>query len=239
VLGRFHELSVATPDIRASVEFYERLGFRQAQTRDVWSHPYGVLTDGRFVIGLHQNAARDASLTFVQQDVASRATELEGLGLELIYRRTGAESFHEIGLADPDGNRIALLEARTYSPPSEAPVSPSLCGYFVELSMPARDLEAAQRLWEPLGFVATGLLGEPFPRLTLTSDHLSIAFHAPRTLASIGAVFCDPQMQARITHLQDLGLVSKRKLPAGLDPAHNALIEAPEGTLLLLLAEEI
>jgi len=30
VLGRFHEISIQTTDIRESVEFYERLGFTQA-----------------------------------------------------------------------------------------------------------------------------------------------------------------------------------------------------------------
>jgi len=44
MLGRFHEISIETPDIRASVEFYERLGFTQANTTDTWTHPYGVLT---------------------------------------------------------------------------------------------------------------------------------------------------------------------------------------------------
>ena len=55
MLGRFLELSVATDDIRTSVEFYERLGFTQCVTSDVWPHPYGALTDGRLVIGLHQH----------------------------------------------------------------------------------------------------------------------------------------------------------------------------------------
>ena len=56
MLGRFHEISIATADIRASVEFYESLGFTQAPTTDTWAHPYGVLTDGRLFIGLHQRA---------------------------------------------------------------------------------------------------------------------------------------------------------------------------------------
>ena len=62
-LGRFHELTLPTPDIRASVEFYERLGFWQAETGDAWSHPYGVVTDGRIALGLHGGAARPQALT--------------------------------------------------------------------------------------------------------------------------------------------------------------------------------
>ena len=45
MIGRFLELSVQTDDILASVEFYERLGFRQLQVGETWSHPYAVLTD--------------------------------------------------------------------------------------------------------------------------------------------------------------------------------------------------
>ena len=56
LLGHFHEISVAVDDVRASVEFYERLGFSQATTTDTYSHPYGVLTDGRLFLGLHQRA---------------------------------------------------------------------------------------------------------------------------------------------------------------------------------------
>jgi catechol 2,3-dioxygenase-like lactoylglutathione lyase family enzyme len=239
VLGRFLEFSVRTPDIRASVEFYERLGFDQAHTRDAWSHPYGVLTDGRIAVGLHEDPAREVSLTFVHPNVVERCTELEQQGLELAYRRTGAETFHEIGLDDPSGQRIMIIEARTYSPAQRSLAATSRCGYFVEVSLPAGDAEAARLFWESFGFVATGELDEPYRRLTLTSDHLSLAFHSPSTLARPALVFADPQMAARIAQLRDCGIEMKRALPAGLDPAANALIEAPEGTLLLLRTEEI
>jgi hypothetical protein len=74
VLGRFHEISIATADIRASVEFYESLGFTQAPTTDAWSHPYGVLTDGRLFIGLHERQIPSPALTFVLPGVATHLT---------------------------------------------------------------------------------------------------------------------------------------------------------------------
>lgn len=239
MLGRFHELSVPTQDILASVEFYERLGFTQAQARDVWPHPYAVVTDGRIVIGLHQSPARALSLTFVQPDVARRCADLERSGLRLAYRRTGAEVFHEAGFNDPSGGLIALLEARTYSPAGRRPESTSRCGYFAALGLPAANFDAARRFWEPLGFVAGEELEEPYPHLPLTSDHLSIAFHRPRTLAGPALIFAEEDMAIRISHLREDGVEPSGDLPAGLDPAANALIEAPEGTLLLLLAAEI
>ena len=138
MLGRFLELSVATDDIRASVEFYERLGFTQCVTSDVWSHPYGVLTDGRCVIGLHQYRFASPSLTFVRARVARHIAAIEATGVEIAFRRTGDEVFNEAGFRDPTGHMVTVLEARTFSPCDRD--QPSLCGELAEYSLPARDL---------------------------------------------------------------------------------------------------
>jgi catechol 2,3-dioxygenase-like lactoylglutathione lyase family enzyme len=76
MLGRFLELSVQTADIRASLDFYERLGFSAAEVGEAWPHPYAVVTDGRLHVGLHQAASQEtanfpgAALTFVKPDLA-------------------------------------------------------------------------------------------------------------------------------------------------------------------------
>jgi catechol 2,3-dioxygenase-like lactoylglutathione lyase family enzyme len=132
VLGRFHEIGIQTKDIRASVEFYERLGFSQAETGETWTHPYGVLTDGRIHLGLHQRSFDSPALTFVHADVARYATELAALGVKLAYQRTGEHEFHSIGLRDPNGQMVVVVEARTYSPVSRGPERTPLCGYFEE-----------------------------------------------------------------------------------------------------------
>ena len=238
VLGRFHEWSVPTQDILASIEFYERLGFTQAEARDVWPHPYAALTDGRIVVGLHQSPARTASLTFVLPDVASRCSELEARGFEITYRRTGAEVFHEIGLSDPSGQRVVVLEARTYSPADRSPAATSLCGYFCALGLAAPDFGAARRFWEPLGYVAADELQEPYPHVRLTSDHLNIVFHRPSMHAGPLLVFAADDAVGRAARLRDFGL-APRRLPGGPGTADLALFEAPEGTRLLLLGAEI
>ena len=235
VLGRFHEISVETADIRASAEFYERLGFSHATTSDTWSHPYGVLTDGRLFLGLHQRRFPSPALTFVRPGVAEAVAELERRGIHLTVRRTGSEAFNEIGFRDPHGQSISVLEARTYSPVSRRPAEVSLCGYFSELSMPAADFELARAFWEPLGFVATEELDTPYVHLPLTTDHFDIAFHRPRTLDRPLLVFRDPDMPARIAQLRTLGVSFSEELPRGLNSTDSALLEAPEGTALLLL----
>jgi catechol 2,3-dioxygenase-like lactoylglutathione lyase family enzyme len=235
VLGRFHEISIATADIRASVEFYESLGFTQATTTDTWSHPYGVLTDGRIFIGLHQRQAPSPALTFVLPGVASHLAAFESHGVALTVCRIGDEVFNEIGFLDPFGQAVGVLEARTYSPVEREPAEVSLVGYFDGFSMPARNFETARAFWEPLGFVATEEAETPFVHLPFTSDHLDIAFHRPRMLDVPMLVFLDPEMPARIAQLRDQGVRLSDELPRGLDPAYNAMIESPDGTILLLL----
>ena len=48
-------------------------------------------------------------------------------------------------------------------------------------------------------------------------------------------VFRDPDMAGRIARLREMGVPFLDDLPRGLDPKRNALIAAPEGTVLLLL----
>ena len=243
-LGRFHELTLQTPDIRGSVEFYERLGFRQALTGDAWPHRYGVLTDGRIALGLHESPAREASVTWVRPEVASLGATLERDGYLLEYRRTGAEEFHEIGLRDPSGQLIRVLEARTYSPPVSEAMNCSLCGEFAALALPSPDFAAAKRFWEPLGFVAMEERDSPFEHLALTSDHLDLVFHRVRPLGGLALIFTpegsgESSLATRIAQLKAAGLEPRERLPAELDPAASALIESPEGTRLLLLGAEL
>jgi catechol 2,3-dioxygenase-like lactoylglutathione lyase family enzyme len=238
VLGRFHEISLATADIRASVEFYERLGFTQAVTTDTHHHPYGVLTDGHVFIGLHQRRFAAPALTFVHEGISAFATELEARGIELLIRHTGEEQFNDIGFQDPSGQSVIVQEARTYSPVERRPDETSLCGDFVEFSIPTLDFEAARQFWEPLGFVATEEPDAPYAHLPLTSDHLDIAFHRPRTLEIPMIVFRDPTMRERLARIRALGIQETGELPRGLPAAANALILAPEGTPLLLLEGE-
>jgi catechol 2,3-dioxygenase-like lactoylglutathione lyase family enzyme len=238
IFGRFLELSISTQDIRESVRFYERLGFSQLTTGDIWSHPYGVLTDGRCIIALHARAATPLTLTFVRPQLARYLSIMQAAGFEPHSTRLGDEEFHEAHLRDPSGQPITLLEARTYSPglPDERALE-SLCGYFSALSMPVADTDATPSFWERAGWVPLEAEDEPYPHVTLTSDALNLELHRPRTLKTATLVFRDPQMPERIGRLRDQELEFSTALPRGLSPERSALLVAPEGTALLLLTD--
>jgi hypothetical protein len=232
--ARFHEISVTTLDIGASIDFYERLGFWQAPTGDAWPHRYGVVTDGRMVLGLHEAPDFDA-ITFVHPDVAQVAGTLDETGVPLTLRQTDPEVFNRIEFADPAGQAIRVLAARTFSPADASAERQSACGYFAHYSMPARDSAAVAAFWEPLGFVAMPEESDPYPHQSLTSDGINLALHSPRLLPGLALVFCEEAMAAKISSLRQAGVVFDASLPRGLATDDNALLEAPEGTLLLLL----
>jgi hypothetical protein len=236
LLGTFHELSVATPEVRAAVEFYERLGFVQASTSDAFTHPYGVLTDGRLHIGLHRRSGPATVLTFVRPGIAQHLAEFDAAGLTLSHRQLGEEVFNQVGLSDPSGHALAVLEARTYSPVARAGHEVSLCGDFAELSLPAQDFAAARAFWEPLGFVAADCESEPYPHLPLTSDYLDLSFHPPGVCARAMLVFRAPDLKARLERLRARGL-EPGELGGGT-AAGVARLLSPDGTPLVLIASQ-
>jgi len=102
MFGHFLELSLTTADIAASVQFYERLGFSQLTTGDTWTHPYGVLSDGRICLGLHQRRAPPSMLSFVRPELSLHVHQLQAAGFEPHYTRLGDSDFHEL---HPDRRR--------------------------------------------------------------------------------------------------------------------------------------
>jgi len=234
MFGRFLEVSLATADIAASVQFYELLGFSQLTTGDTWTHPYGVLSDGRVCLGLHQGRGQSPQLSFVRPELARHVHELRAAGFEPHYTRLGESDFHELQLHDPAGQAITLLEARTFSP-QRRDHRPALCGWFSSYSAPTLDTEAVQAFWEHAGFVALEMADDPLLQVALTSDTLTLTLHRPRAIDAPVLVFTDPLMSARLERLAQLGVQGSEDLPHGLDRRANALLEAPEGTRLLLL----
>jgi hypothetical protein len=128
-----------------------------------------------------------------------------------------------------------MVAARTFSPADRRLNQHSACGYFGHFSMPAREPAAIATFWEPLGFVAMPEDEDPYAHLSLTSDGINLALHLPRLLPAPALVFCEADMAEKIGRLRAAGVAFEDSLPRSFAPNHNALLEAPEGTLLLLL----
>ena len=236
MLGRFLELSVAAPDIRASLDFYLELGFSSADVGDAWPHPYAVVTDGRICIGLHQAAVPAPSLTFVKPDLLKYLDVLERKNIEFEFRRLGNDVFNEVGWFDPTGQLIRLIEARTFSPSKRPANETSRCGYFLEIAFPAADRVSAKNYWEDFGFVGMEESSDRMPHIACTSDFIDLGLYHPGDLRRATLRFEVDDVGGALAHLAEKGIVPNGEVPPGLRSAPAAMVVAPEGTPILLTA---
>lgn len=228
MLGNFLEISIHTPDILASLDFYLRLGFERAPVNnDIWTHPYAVLSDGHVYLGLHQYPFPSPSLTFVQPDLRSQMPDFEALGIQFEFCKLGDDQFNEAGFYAPDGQMITLLEARTCSPLS-ARNTACLCGYFDEYRLHAHDPQTSRCFWETLGLIASD--PDAAYGVRLATGGLNIGLQETATAGR-------PQIMFLHHRPQDLAeQLLRRNIPVTSTPtAAGICLAAPEGTQLLIM----
>lgn len=233
MLGRFLEVSVHAPDVQESLAFYESLGFVQAQVGDTWSHPYAVVTDGRLYLGLHAFEFESPALTWVHPDLARHAPALEALGIEFTFAKLGDEAFHELGFLDPAGQTITIIEARTFSPPTLRAGHATNLGYFEEFGIPTSDLGLSTAFWDALGLVAFDPVRAAFSKVVASHRDLNVGLYDTELRRPV-LTYSDASMPDRIAGLREKGYRLLDRLPRGMNSRENALLEAPEGTWLLL-----
>jgi len=234
VLGRFLEFSLATPDIQASLDFYTRLGFSQADVGDAWLHPYAVVTDGRICLGLHQGTIPAPSITFVKPDLLRHLETLEDLGLEFEFRHLGNDVFNEVGWFDPNGQLVRLIEARTFSPSKRIGTDTSQCGYFLEIALPAPNLEVSKAYWEQFGFVGMDEWDDRLPHVSCTSDYVDLGLYDPSHLRRSTLRFEVDDVGGTLARLAEIGISPAGEIPSPLRKIPAAVLIAPEGTPILL-----
>ena len=192
----FSSSRIATHDIAASVQFYERLGFAQLLTGDAWPHRYGVLGDGRIHLGLHECSMPSPALTFVLPQLGAHVARLRPAQLEPELTRLGDEELHQLRAARPGRTcRDAARGAHLFAAAPAAQSANRCAAISPHLSLPQTRLRAARDFWERAGFVALPEQDQPYAHLPLTSDQLDLAFHRRALLrcAAAGVRMRGPQ----------------------------------------------
>ncbi len=234
VLGRFLEFSIYTPNILDSLGFYKRLGFREQQIGDVWSHKYAVISDGIICIGLHDRVFDGPALTFVHQDLAAHARSMTDHGFEFSFLQLDEDAFNELGFIDRDGHMISMIEARTFSPPDEN-TADSLCGAFFEIVLPAKDALRSGRFWAPLAPSLLHLREEPTTHMRFDANNVSLGLSESIALSGPSLCFKCHDKKALQRQIENEYL-SHKKFP-GFEGAFVEL-QAPEGTTLYVFDED-
>ena len=227
--GQFLEYSLPTADIRASLEFYQRLGFTELPVGDIRNYHYAVISDGRIALGLHGSGFEAPALSFVKTDVAVSVDTLDMAEDTISFMKLGAESFHEIGVQSPDGHLVVMMEARTFSRADLSGLTPTAIGQISEISLGCRDLTAERHFWSRAGFMA----GDETPEDTFDQAlellapglRLGLRSEVPAGRSAIRLLATDEA--ELIATLECLEIPFRRQ-------ADVFGIDAPEGTRLLI-----
>lgn len=232
MIGRYLELSVTTDRILESVQFWESLGLAQAVTGEMWRHRYGVVSDGRMNLGLHELPADVMKITFTRADLEAATHELAEFGILPPRAELEDDSFHQLEFDDPDGHRVRLVEARTFSP---IPESDSRLGRFESLVLPCRDTTRGVAFWEPLGFVALEETGGERPEVLLCSDLINLRLRRDPAMRAPALRYTAEDMDERVRAL----LIAQHPVQLADDDAGGITAEliSPEGTRVELHPE--
>ena len=229
MMGRFLELALVTDDPGASWGELRQLGFVDATSGDIWTHPYGVVACEGLAIGLHARGDEALSLMFVRPHVAALERELSARFIDVESIRLGSDVFNELGLREPGGTLLRVIEARTFSPPAELPGKTAL-GHFQSISLPCADLAEAQGFWERLDMEVreTAAGWDSF-----AVAGLPIAYHQNRTLKEPALIF-DGKGARDDVALRAAGVTIARPLPA-LRAHQHRVLRSVEGMTIILL----
>jgi predicted lactoylglutathione lyase len=103
--GAFGEYAIPVPDLDKSMAFLEKLGFKSAM-KEMQPYPHAILTDGLFIIGLHEKPAFSGpGLTYFSIGMADRIKRLKSEGLK---DGKALDANNEI-FKSPDGQAIFLF----------------------------------------------------------------------------------------------------------------------------------
>jgi catechol 2,3-dioxygenase-like lactoylglutathione lyase family enzyme len=234
MLGQFLEFSVNAPQLASSLDFYRSLGFRDFRVGDILHGPYAVIGDADMAIGLRSGENGGPVLTFVRPGLRDhlRAFKRRRIGFE--FTQLDDDQFHEAAFADPNGQRVRLIEARTCSPPASTQDNVTGCGQFLEYSVATRSAEESAAFWQCLGFTRAAEGGEPAPWIRVAGCGAVLGFHEGARFRS-GITFGAASLGARLEYLRAKRFEPARGVPFGRPGGTAATLSAPEGTPLYLL----
>ncbi|MFM8516710.1 MAG: VOC family protein [Nevskiaceae bacterium] len=207
-LGQFHEISISTTDLEASLHFYTLLGFRQAVVLDVWPHPYGVVVADELIIGLHQYRFPSPSFTTVHPALSEALESYREAGAVIAFAKTGPDCFNEFGFRDPAGHMVTLLERATHqhapaaaqavqsAPTPSAEDATGTLGRFVALSLPSAAPEISAGFWQALGATPRSFAAE-WKAIGLNAAGLPIAIHDESEYSAPCVVFQRRGLESR------------------------------------------
>ena len=238
ILGEITALTINTPDLNASFEYYKKLGFSEVFRAD-WPFPWIQVTDGALLIMFRKENTPYLALTYYVKDINKVVADLDAKGIEFTYRAKPTDPVIRYVFKSPDGLVVSLVSIiegfQQPAGPTMLKMAPTdyfnpekyankTCGMFGELAHPVANLEQSLEFWKLLGFTFVSKFGAPYP-WAIISDGISIVgLHQTDKFTGPAITYFAADMKNKIAALKADGLTSFIEQADG-----NLVLTTPEG----------
>lgn len=219
-LGEINAITIASPDLEASLKFYQILGFNEVMRFD-FPFPWIQISDGALLIMLRKDKDTYCALTYYTKEIDKVVSELEHTGIKFSYKANEKDLVKRFVFKSPDGLTISLVNIMDgfVQPPGPTMLNTSqanmfkpetyvnkTCGMYGEFAHPVKDLSASLAFWEKLGFKALTKFTSPYP-WAIASDGLGIVgLHQTENFSEPTITYFAADMKNKIDALKAKGL---------------------------------
>ncbi|MEO8405821.1 MAG: VOC family protein [Chitinophagaceae bacterium] len=220
ILGDIVALTIATPDLDASADYYKKLGFKELM-RDNFPFPWVQVTDEALLIMFRKADDPYLALTYYTKDAVKVAGELEKKGVSFVFTPDKNDMIKRyvfqspdnlnisiVGVPDgfrkPSGHTMLTMNPADYSNPEM--YTNKTAGMFGELAHPVTDLEASIIFWEKIGFTVLSKFTSPYPWAILSDGLGIVGLHQSNHFDYPAITYFAADMKTKIEKLKEEGL---------------------------------
>jgi catechol 2,3-dioxygenase-like lactoylglutathione lyase family enzyme len=219
-LGNVSAITITTPDLERSYNYWKELGFSEVMRAD-FPFPWIQISDGALLIMLRKDNEPYIALTYYVKDINNVVADLESNNISFVQKPKDSDLVKKYVLKTPDGFNISLVNVMEgfVQPPGPTMLTMpqtdyfnpdkyvnKTCGLFGELAIPVSDLDESLEYWKKLGFAELSKRGSPYP-WAIISDGLSlVGLHRSGNFSTATITFFAADMKEKIERLKTVGL---------------------------------
>ncbi len=221
ILGEITAITITTPDLDASLKWYQQLGFKEVFRAD-WPFPWIQITDSALLIMLRKEPKPYIALTYYVKDIDAVVADMRQKGIKFLQEPKPGEMVKRYLMRSPDGLNVSLVSIVEgfYQPDGNTMLkmqpqdyfnaekyANKMCGMFGEFAHPVTDLATSITWWELLGFKAISTFTSPYPWAILSDGISIVGVHQTTQFAKPRITYFAADMKDKIATLKAAGLI--------------------------------
>lgn len=236
-LGEKSHILLNVTDLKASLHFYNKLGFKTLDQRhheDNWA----LLTDSAIFLMLYEDDYTSAALTYFAPDIDNKISALQqqNVTIDHIHTDSDDQSVIQAVLHAPNQLPINLVRFNPSGLPDVDLNHDTQCGIFGEFVLYTENLNESLEFWKKLNYQVLQHSSSPYPHALISDGTIIIGLHQNDDEEHKKALltYFAPDMHNRLNglRLENVPIKEEKKNEKGVTV--QAATEAPDGERVYL-----